>query len=52
MIIGECAEDGVEDEGFCLCLVVTLIQKYSQVEGVKVHKPSEGSLEEKQYKIP
>ena len=49
MLIGECSEEGVEDEGFCPFFVVTLIRKYPQAEGVKVHKPPVGSLEEMQY---
>ncbi len=47
--IGECYEDGIEDEGFCQYLFVTLIRKYPQVTGVKMHQPPVGSLEEKQY---
>ncbi len=49
MLLGECSEEGVEDEGFCPYLVLTLIRKYPQAEGVKVHKPPVGSLEEMQY---
>ncbi len=49
MLIGECSEEGVEDEGLCPFLVVTLVRKYPQVEGVKVIKPPVGSLEEIQY---
>ncbi len=49
MLIGECSEEGVEDEGFCPFLIVTLIRKYPQVEGVKVIKPPLGSLEKIQY---
>ncbi len=37
MLIGECFEEDVEDEFFCPFFVVTLIRKYSQAEGVKVH---------------
>ncbi len=48
-VIGECSEEDVEDEGFCPFLVVTLIRKYPQAEGVKVHQPLVGRLEEKQY---
>ncbi len=46
MLIGECFEEGIEDEGFCLNLVITLIRKYPQSEGMKVSKPPVGSLEE------
>ncbi len=49
MLIGEYSEEGIEDEGFCPFLVVTLIKKYPQAEGMKVHKPAVGSLEEMQY---
>ncbi len=49
MSIGECSEEGIEDEGFYPFLVVTLIRKYPQAEVVKVHKPPAGSLEEMQY---
>ncbi len=49
MLIGEYSEEGVEDEGFCPFLVVTLIRKYPQAEGMKVHKPPACSLQEKQY---
>ncbi len=49
MLIGECLEEGIEDEGFCPFLVVTLTRKYPQAEGMKVHKPPVGSLEEMHY---
>ncbi len=49
MLIGECLEEGIEDEGFCPFLVVTLIRKNPQAEGMKVHKPPVGSLAEMQY---
>ncbi len=49
MLIGECLEEGVEDQGYYVYLVVTLIRKYPQAEGVKVCKPPVGSLEEMQY---
>ncbi len=49
MLIGEYSEEGVEDEGFCPFLVVTLIREYPQVEGAKVHKPPVDSLVEIQY---
>ncbi len=47
MLIGECADEGVEDEGFCSFLVVTLIQNYPQAEGMKLYRPSMGSWEGK-----
>ncbi len=50
MLTRECSDEDVEDEGFCPYLVVTKIQKYPQAEGMKVHQPLVGSLEEKQYK--
>ncbi len=49
MLIGDCLEEGVDDEGFCQFLVVTLIRKCPQAEGVKVHKLAVGNLEEKYY---
>ncbi len=49
MLIGECSEEVIEDEGFCPILVVALVKKYPQGEGVKIHQPPRGSLEEKQY---
>ncbi len=49
MLIGECSEECMEVEGFCPFLVVTLIRKYSQAEGVKVHNPPVGNLEEMQF---
>ncbi len=49
MLIGECLEEGIEDEGFCQLLVVALIRKYPQAEGMKIHQPAVGSLEEKHY---
>ncbi len=49
MLIGKCSEEGIEDEGFSPFLVVTMIRKYPQVEGMKVIKPPVGSLEEIQY---
>ncbi len=49
MLIGECSEESIEDEGFCPFLVVTLIRKYPQEAGMKVHKPPAGSPEEMQY---
>ncbi len=48
MIIEEWSEEDVEDEGFSLFLVLTLIRKYPQATGVKVHQPFVISLEEKQ----
>ncbi len=51
MIIWGGSEEGIEDEGFCPFLVVTLIKKYPQAEGMKVHKPTVGSFEEKQYEL-
>ncbi len=51
MLIGECSEEGIEDEGFCPFPVVTLIRKYPQAEGMKVHEPPAGSLEEKKYDL-
>ncbi len=50
MLIGECSEEGIEDEDFCPFLVVTLVRKYPPAEGMKIHQPPVGSLEEKQYK--
>ncbi len=44
MLIGECPKEGIEDEGFCPFLVVTLIRKYPQEAGVKVHKPLKAVL--------
>ncbi len=49
MLIEECSKKGVEDKGFCPYLVVTLIRKYPQAEGVKVHKPPVVRLEEMHY---
>ncbi len=46
MLIGECSEEGIEDEGFCPFLVVTLIRKYPQTEAMKLNNPPVGSLEE------
>ncbi len=46
MLIGECCEGGIEDEGFCPFLVV---RKYPQAEGVKIHQPPVG-IHKKQYK--
>ncbi len=49
MLIGECSEEGIEDEGFCPFLVVTLVRKYPQANGMKTHKTTVGNLEEEQY---
>ncbi len=49
ILIGECSEEGIGDEGFCLFLVVKLIRKYPQAGGMKEHKPPVGSLEDMQY---
>ncbi len=49
MSILEYSNENVEYEGFCPFLVVKLVRKYPQAEGVKVHKPPIGSLEEMQY---
>ncbi len=49
MLIGECSEEGVEDEDFCPFLFVILVSKYPHAEGVKIHQPLIGCLEEKQY---
>ncbi len=49
MLIGECCEKGIEDEGFSPFLIVTLVRKFLQAEGVKVHHPPVDSIEEKQY---
>ncbi len=49
MLIGKCSEEIIEDEGFCPILVVALVRKSPQGEGVKIHQPPIGSLEEKQY---
>ncbi len=50
MLIGEFLDEDVEDESFCPFLVVTLVRKYPQANGMKVHQPIVGSLEEKYYK--
>ncbi len=50
MLIGEYSEEGIEHEGFCPFLDVTQVREYPQGEGMKVHQPPVGSLEEKQYK--
>ncbi len=52
MLIGECSDEDVDVEGFYQFLVVAMIRNYPQAEGIKVHKPSVGSLEEQQYKLP
>ncbi len=39
MLIGECSDEAVEDEGFCPFLVVTLVRKYPQTEDMRVHQP-------------
>ncbi len=39
MLIGEFSDEDIEDKGFCPFFVVTLVRKYPQVEGVKVHQP-------------
>ncbi len=51
-LLEECSEEGDEDAGFCPFLVVRLIWKYIQAEGIKVKKPPVGSLEVKQCKEP
>ncbi len=45
MLIGQCSEEGIEDEGFSLFLIVTLVRKYPQAEGMKVNQPPICSLE-------
>ncbi len=51
MLIGKCSEEALEDEGFCPFLVVTLVRKYPQAEGMKINQPPVGSLEGKQYEL-
>ncbi len=43
-LIGICADEDVEDEPFCPFVVVTMICKFHQSEGIKVHTPPPGSL--------
>ncbi len=44
LLIGQCSEEGIEDEGFCLFLIVTLVRKYHKAKGMKVNQPPVCSL--------
>ncbi len=50
MLIGECSEEGIGDEGVCPYLVITLVRKHPKAESMKTQQPSVDSLEEEKYK--